>query len=212
METGAVAAIQEADKGTKITKLVLDGFKSFGKRTELLFGDDFNCVLGPNGSGKSNILDALCFVLGKSSSKQLRAEKSSNLIYNGGKSKQPAKLAEVSLFFDNTNKTFPIDEKEIKISRIVKHDGQSVYRINNKTKTRQEVIELLSHARLDPDGYNIILQGDIMRFVEMNSIDRRLIIEEIAGISIYKEKKNQALNELAKVDTKLGEADIILKE
>src|SRR5574341_2677561 len=99
-----------AAKGTKITRLVLDGFKSFGKHTELLFGDDFNVVLGPNGSGKSNILDALCFVLGKSSSKQLRAEKSANLIYNGGKTKQPSKQAEVSIFFDNTGKVFPLPE------------------------------------------------------------------------------------------------------
>ena len=76
---------------TRITKMVMHGFKSFGKRTELLFGPQFNVVLGPNGSGKSNILDSLCFVLGKSSSKSLRAEKASNLLYNGGKSKQGAK-------------------------------------------------------------------------------------------------------------------------
>ena len=86
---------------TKINKLVMDGFKSFAKRTELIFGDDFNCVLGPNGSGKSNILDALCFVLGKSSAKALRSEKSANLIYNGGKSKKPGKSAEVSIYFCN---------------------------------------------------------------------------------------------------------------
>ncbi|GAG16807.1 unnamed protein product, partial [marine sediment metagenome] len=72
---------------TKINRIVMKGFKSFGKRTELLFGTDFNCVLGPNGSGKSNVLDALCFVLGKAGSKGLRAEKSANLIYNGGKLK-----------------------------------------------------------------------------------------------------------------------------
>ena len=70
---------------TKINKMVLHGFKSFAKRTELLFGDQFNVVLGPNGSGKSNILDAICFVLGRLSSKSLRAEKAANLVYNGGK-------------------------------------------------------------------------------------------------------------------------------
>ncbi len=197
---------------TVITKLVLDGFKSFGKRTELLFSNEFNCVLGPNGSGKSNILDALCFVLGKSSSKSLRAEKSANLIYNGGKTKNPAKIAEVSIFFDNSKKIFPLTDEEIKISRFVRHDGLSKYKINSKTKTRQEVIELLSSAKLDPDGYNIILQGDIVRLVEMSTIERRQIIEEIAGISIYEEKKQQALNELTKVEEKLNEAEIILKE
>lgn len=204
--------VNRQGKYTKITKLVLEGFKSFGRRTEFLFGDNFNCVLGANGSGKSNLGDALCFVLGKSSSKALRAEKSSNLIYNGGKTKNPSKSAEVSIFFDNKNKVFPLEEDEIKITRLVKQDGQSKYKINNQTHTRQEVLELLSVAKIDPDGYNIILQGDIVLFVEMSSIERRQIIEEIAGIGAYEEKKNQALNELNKVEQKLGEAEIILKE
>ncbi|GAI86251.1 unnamed protein product, partial [marine sediment metagenome] len=92
---------------TKVNKLVMHGFKSFAKRTELIFEKDFNVVLGPNGSGKSNLIDGLCFVLGKSSTKTLRAEKSANLIYNGGKTKKPAKNAEVSIFFDNTSRIFP---------------------------------------------------------------------------------------------------------
>ncbi len=217
METGEIATTQQLAssqvvKPTKISKLVLDGFKSFGKYTELLFGDDFNCILGPNGSGKSNVLDALCFVLGKSSSKQLRAEKSSNLIYNGGKTKQPAKAAEVSIVFDNKNKVFPLPEDEIKISRIVRQDGASKYKINGKTKTRQEILELLGAAKINPDGYNIILQGDIVRLVEMNTVERRQLIEEIAGIGVYEEKKQQALNELQKVGDRLNEAEIILKE
>jgi chromosome segregation protein len=206
-----VAVAQEA-KATKITKLVLDGFKSFGKRTELLFDDGFNVVLGPNGSGKSNILDALCFVLGKRSSKELRAEKASNLIYNGGKTKNPAKLAEVSIVFDNAKKIFPIEEDSVKVTRLVNQEGLSKYKINGKTKTRQEILELLGAAKINPDGYNIILQGDIIRLVEMSQIERRQIVEQIAGISVYEEKKQQALNELAKVDEKLNEAAITLRE
>lgn len=199
-------------KGTKITKLIMDGFKSFGKRTELYFGDDFNVILGPNGSGKSNVIDALCFVLGKSSSKSLRAEKSAHLIYNGGKTKNPAKVAEVSICFDNKNKIFPLPDEEIKLTRLVRHDGMSKYKINNKTHTRQEVLDLLSAAKINPNGYNIILQGDIVGLVEMSAVERRQIVEEIAGISIYEEKKQQALNELTKVDQKLSEAEIIMKE
>src|SRR3989339_1024682 len=103
-------------KLTRITKLEIKGFKSFANKTELVFGEKYNCVLGPNGSGKSNVMDALCFVLGKGSSKEMRAEKSSNLIYNGGKLKNPAKEGEVSIFFDNTSKVFPEikDESERK--------------------------------------------------------------------------------------------------
>jgi len=192
--------------------MVMRGFKSFAKRTELMFGGGFNCVLGPNGSGKSNILDALCFVLGRTSSKSLRAEKSANLIYNGGKTKQPMKEAEVSIYFDNSNKTFPTNDKEIKISRIVRQNGQSVYKINDKKKTRQEVVDLMSIARINPDGFNIILQGDIVSFVEMSSVERRRIVEEISGISVYEEKKDKAMRELGRVDERLNEAEIILKE
>jgi len=197
---------------TRVTKLVMQGFKSFAKKTEIVFGDDFNCILGPNGSGKSNVLDALCFVLGKKSAKSLRAEKSANLIYNGGKTKQAAKQAEVSIYFENHDEEFPVEEKEVKLTRIVKSTGVSTYKINNKTMNRIQVVELLSNARINPDGYNIVLQGDIVRIVEMSPLERRRIIEEIAGINIYEDKKQKALNELNKVEEKLKESDIILAE
>ncbi|NTV24462.1 MAG: AAA family ATPase [Nanoarchaeota archaeon] len=197
---------------TRITKIVMSGFKSFAQKTELVFGTGYNCILGPNGSGKSNVLDALCFVLGKTSSKSLRAEKSANLIYNGGKTKQAAKEATVIIYFDNKEKAFPIDAPEVKVQRTVKESGSSIYKINEKTVTRNQVEELLSGARVDPDGYNIILQGDIVRIVEMTPLERRRIVEEIAGISVYEDKKQKALNELAKVEERLKESDIILAE
>ncbi len=197
---------------TRINKIVMSGFKSFGKRTELLFGNEFNVILGPNGSGKSNVLDAVCFVLGKSSSKSLRAEKSANLIYNGGKTKKPAASGEVSIYFENAQKTFPTGDDVVKVTRIVRQSGQSIYKINDKTRTRQQILDLLSIAKINPDGYNIILQGDIVRLVEMSPIERRQVMEEISGISVYEDKKQKTLRELEKVGEKLGEADIILKE
>ncbi len=197
---------------TRINKLVIRGFKSFAKKTELVFSNNFNCILGPNGSGKSNVMDALCFVLGRMSSKSLRAEKSANLIYNGGKKGTPAKNGEVSIYFDNSSKIFPSNSPEIKITRIVKKTGASVYKINDERRTRQQVLDMMSVAAVDPEGYNIILQGDINKFVEMSPEQRRLVVEEIAGISIYEDKKKKALNELDKVEGKLNEADIILAE
>ncbi|MFC1741329.1 chromosome segregation protein SMC [Nanoarchaeota archaeon] len=195
-----------------INKMVMHGFKSFAKRTEILFGPEFNCVLGPNGSGKSNILDALCFVLGKSSAKSMRVEKSANLIYNGGKSRKPAKTAEVSIYFDNSNGTFPTDAPEVKLTRLVKKSGQGVYKINDETRTRTQILELLSLAKINPDGYNIILQGDIIKLIDMTPSERRQIIEEIAGISVYEDKKQKAMNELERVGGRLKEAEIILTE
>jgi chromosome segregation protein len=197
---------------TRITKLVVHGFKSFAKRTELPFDSNFSVVLGPNGSGKSNVLDSLCFVLGRISSKDLRTEKLAHLIYNGGKTKQPANKAEVSIFFDNKEKTFPYQEELLKVSRIIKPTGQSVYKINDKTSTRQEILDLLSLARINPSGHNIVLQGDITRFVEMSSEERRQTIEEISGISVYEEKKKKALSELGKVEERIKEAEILLSE
>ncbi|MBI2651344.1 chromosome segregation protein SMC [Candidatus Woesearchaeota archaeon] len=199
-------------KGTKINKIIMNGFKSFAKHTEILFNGSYNCVLGPNGSGKSNILDALCFVLGKSSSKSLRAEKSANLIYNGGKLKKPAKQGEVSIFFDNNKKVFPTEDDEVKITRIVRQSGQSVYKINDEIRTRQEILDLLSIAKINPEGYNIILQGDIVKFVEMHPDERRDLIGEIAGITVYEERKHKALLELQKVDERLKETEIVLME
>src|SRR3989338_8724762 len=197
---------------TRINKMVMHGFKSFAKHTELMFGGDFNVILGPNGSGKSNVLDALCFVLGKGSAKAMRAEKSSNLIYNGGKTRKQAKQGEVSIYFDNSNKKFPTDEKEIKITRVVRQNGQSIYKINDKLRTRQQILDLLNIAKIDPDGHNIILQGDIVRFVEMPPLERRLLIEEISGISVYEEKKHKAELELEKVEKNLNDVGIILTE
>jgi len=197
---------------TKINRIFMKGFKSFGNKVSMEFGNDFNCILGPNGSGKSNVLDALCFVLGKGSAKGLRADKAANLIYNGGKKKEPSKQGEVSIFFDNKKKIFPSDDEEIKITRIVKKTGQSIYKINDQTRTKQQVLDILSIANIDPNGYNIVLQGDIVQLVEMSPGERRVIIEDIAGISQYEEKKNKALNELSKVENKLNEADIILSE
>ncbi|MFA5141834.1 MAG: chromosome segregation protein SMC [Candidatus Woesearchaeota archaeon] len=197
---------------TKINKLVMQGFKSFAKRTEVLLGEKFNCVLGPNGSGKSNIMDALCFVLGRGSAKSLRAEKSANLIYNGGKTKQAAKFGEVSIYFDNAKKEFPFEDAEIKLSRIVNQNGNSKYKINGKTSTKQEFTDLLERAKVDPDGLNIIMQGDIIHFVEMQPIERRKLVEEIAGISVYEEKKEKALKEMDNVQLKLNDAEIILNE
>jgi chromosome segregation protein len=192
--------------------MVIHGFKSFAKRTEFVFGDKFNVVLGPNGSGKSNVLDAICFVLGRMSAKSLRAEKSSNLIYNGGKEKKPGDKAEVSIYFDNTTKVFPIDTPEVKITRIVKKEGGSDYRLNDKRWTRQQVVDMLSAAKIDPDGYNKILQGDIIKLIEMSGMERRQILEEIAGISIYEDKKQKAMSELDKVDGQIKEAEVILTE
>ena len=195
-----------------IKKLVMHGFKSFPKKTEIPFTPEINCVLGPNGSGKSNITDALCFVLGRLSAKSMRAEKSANLIFMGTKQFAPSGEASVELIFDNSDNAFSIDEKEISIKRIIRKNNQAIYQINNQTKTRQEILFLLAQAGIDPNGFNIILQGEIQNFVSMHNEERRKIIEEVSGISVYESRKQKSLKELEKTDEKLKETLAILRE
>lgn len=197
---------------TKINRLSIQGFKSFARKTDIPFGNRYNCILGPNGSGKSNLGDALCFVLGRLSAKSLRAEKAANLIFNGGKKHKPSSSGTVEIEFDNQDGSFPVEEKHVLLSRTITKKGSSIYRINNKKRTRTEIVDLLSAAQINPSGYNIVLQGDITRFVDMPSVERRKIIEQISDISHYEEKKKKALLELEKVEDKLNNAKIIMKE
>lgn len=197
---------------TYIKKLVMKGFKSFARETVLHFDRNTVVIVGPNGSGKSNITDALCFVLGRLSIKSIRAAKASHLIFSGNKDFKPANYAYVEITLDNEDKKFSIDSQEIIIRREVKKNGQGVYRINNETKTRQEIIELLSQAGIDPHGFNIILQGEIEKFVKMAPDERRKVIEEVSGISVYEMRKEKSLNELEKTNEKLRQINMILRE
>jgi len=195
-----------------LKKLVMHGFKSFATRTEIPFENAMNVIVGPNGSGKSNITDALCFVLGRLSIKSIRAAKAANLIFSGNKFHKPSQEATVELMFDNTDRAFSMDAQEISIKRIVRRNGLSIYKINNETKTRQELIELLAQAGIDPNGFNIVLQGEIASLIKLPPEERRKIIEEVAGISIYETRKHKSLLELEKTDEKLKEVLAILKE
>jgi len=197
---------------THIKKLTMHGFKSFARPTEIIFDKGLNCVAGPNGSGKSNIPDAICFVLGRLSIKSMRASRASKLIFHGGKEGKPSQFAKVSMVFDNSNNEFSIPTPEIEISRIVKRDGASVYKINDETKTRQEVLELLGQAGIDPDGFNIVLQGQIDSIIRMPPEEKRQIIEEISGILTYETRKEKSLRELEKTESELKEVKTILNE
>lgn len=160
----------------------------------------------------SNITDALCFVLGRMGTKSIRAAKASNLLFSGNKQFKGSNEAVVELIFDNTDRGMPIDQNEISIKRIVRKNGLSIYKINNETKTRQELIELLAQAGIDPNGFNIVLQGEIAAMIKMSPDERRKIIEEVAGISIYETRKEKSLRELEKTEEKLKETSAILRE
>ncbi len=197
---------------THISRIVLQGFKSFNKRISIPFLPGFNIIAGPNGSGKSNILDAIAFVLGRTSAKSLRADRLHQLIFHGSEGKAPAEQASVTLYLDNSKKTFKFDDEEVTVTRKVNKSGLSIYKLNGKTLTREKILEILASARIHPDGHNIILQGDVTQIIEMNPVERRYVLDEISGIAEYNDKKEKAQKDLDAVDQKLKEAEIIITQ
>jgi chromosome segregation protein len=195
-----------------IKELIIHGFKSFARETKVPFRQTMNVIVGPNGSGKSNVTDAICFVLGRLGSKSMRAKKLANLIFAGTDKYKPAKEASVEMIFDNSDKGFSLNEPTVSIKRILRRNGQGIYKINNEVKTRQEVLELMAQAGIDPNGFNIVLQGEIDAFVKMPPDKRRQIIEEVAGISIYEIRKQRSLKELEKTEQRLKEVNATLRE
>lgn len=191
------------------SKLELKGFKSFRDRVELPLSKGLTVIGGPNGSGKSNIVDALCFVLGWMSAKTMRAERFSDFLFRGkGKS---APYAEVSLHFNNEDGGLKVGSDTVVITRVVDREGRSTYLLNRKRLSRQEVVDLLGKD-LGVGEYNFILQGDVDRFVNMNPLERRGIVEELAGVAEYEAKKERSLAELQRVEEKLSAKRVLLEE
>jgi len=196
----------------RIEKIEMQGFKSFAKKTQVFFPSNFSVVCGPNGSGKSNILDAICFALGRTSAKSMRADKMIGIIFSGSIHSQPAEQAKVSLHFDNSDKKFPVSDAKVEMSRRVNRAGVSIYKMNGKTVTRETMQEIFRKANIYPDGYNIILQGDVTEVIEMSPLARREILDEIAGIAEFDDKKEKSMRELTTVEERLKEQSIILGE
>lgn len=197
-----------------IKELELKNFKSFGKRVQIPLRNDFIAVTGPNGSGKSNIVDALLFALCLSNSRAMRAERLPDLIYRGDDGHNPD-FAEVKIRLDNSSRDMPIDTDTIEVCRKIKVNNDkyaSSYYFNGKSCTHGELLDNLSKAGINPESYNIVMQGDVTRIIEMTSVERRKIIDEIAGVAEFDEKKRKSLEELEVVKERIGRVDIILEE
>jgi chromosome segregation protein len=204
-----------------LKEIHLENFKSFGKKVVVPFFPGFTAITGPNGAGKSNIVDAILFVLGPKSSKVMRAGRLTDLIFNGGKvRKNPAKSCKVSLVFDNSSRKMPIDSDEVILTRMVrraplKEDPDNYYSyfyINGRAASLSEFEDLLTHARISGDGYNIVKQGDITNIIKMGSVERRKIIDDIAGISTFDSDIKKAEKEREEVERNLERIKIILNE
>jgi chromosome segregation protein len=192
----------------------MTGFKSFGDRTVTIkLSSGFTCIVGPNGAGKSNIIDALCFALGRLSKKTMRAKSLEDLIFAGSRGKNPSQRASVTMYFDNSDNVFPGGTDTFEITRSIKRGGGGGYKMNGKKSTRQQILNALAAANIDPDGSNqFVLQGKIVELTHMNTEDRRYFIEDLIGLQKYDEMKDATLKELEKAERDLGQFEAIFKE
>jgi chromosome segregation protein len=192
----------------------MTGFKSFGDRTVTIkLSSGFTCIVGPNGAGKSNIIDALCFALGRLSKKTMRAKSLEDLIFAGSRGKNPSQRAMVTLYFDNSDNVFPGGTDSFEITRIIKRGGGGGYKMNGTKSTRQQILNALAAANIDPDGSNqFVLQGKIVELTHMDAERRRLFIEDLIGLQKYDEMKDSTLKELEKAERDLGQFEAIFKE
>ena len=183
--------------------LELQGFKSFPDKTRLNFGRGMTAVVGPNGSGKSNISDAVRWVLGEQSTKALRGAKMEDVIFNGTALRHAHGFAEVRLCLDNADRSLPVDNDEVVISRKYYRNGESEYRICEKVCRLKDVNELFMDTGLGRDGYSLIGQGKISEIVGAKPNQRREIFEEASGISKFRYRKEEAERSLSKADENL---------
>jgi len=195
-----------------LKKLELAGFKSFAERTQLTLGTGLNAIVGPNGSGKSNISDALRWVLGEQSAKQLRGAKMEDIIFAGTVHRKPLSYAEIVMRLDNHDNTLPYEHPEITVARRVYRSGESEYSINGTPCRLKDVQHLFMDTGVGRDGYSIIGQGRIDEILSVRSEDRRLVFEEAAGIGKYKSRRNEALNKLEKERQNRARIDDIILE
>lgn len=187
----------------QIRKITLRNFKSFSKKVEIPFVPGFTVITGPNGSGKSNIIDSILFCLGLSTStKQLRAERLSDLISEGKKD------AEVSITLGDGEKSYEITRR----IKVTDRGYYSYYYLNDRPVSFQEIQNLLFQLGIHNEAYNIVMQGDVTRIVEMSPIQRRRILEDVAGISEFDEKKEKALEELDRVRENIEKIDAVISE
>ncbi|MGN1129084.1 MAG: chromosome segregation SMC family protein, partial [Candidatus Flemingiibacterium sp.] len=201
-----------------LKSLELFGFKSFPDRTVLNFTGSESAavgatvIVGPNGSGKSNISDAMRWVLGEISSKNIRGTKMEDVIFGGTDDRKQMNFAEVSVTFDNSDRQIDLDYDEVTVTRRYLRRGDSEYFINRRPVRLRDIHELFMNTGVGRDGYSIIGQGRIAEIISQKSEERRSIFDEAAGISKYRYKKEEAEGKLETVDENLVRLEDIMSE
>ena len=196
----------------RLSKLEIKGFKSFAKETVLHFGHDVIGVVGPNGSGKSNIVDAIRWVLGEQKKGELRLDKMSSVIFNGTKKRKAGNVAQVFLTFDNDRGVLRSEFETVTIGRLLYRNGDSEYRLNGVPCRRKDITELFVDTGIESNSYAIIALGMVDDILADKDNSRLRMLEQAAGISVYKVRKKETLNRLGRTQEDLDRVEDLLHE
>lgn len=197
----------------KLLSIKAHGFKSFADKVEINIGDGITGIVGPNGSGKSNVVDAVKWVLGETSIKEIRGgEAMSDVIFAGSASRAPLTRAWVSLTFDNSDHYLASDLAELEIKREIFKTGENEYFINNTKVRKKDITDLFLDSGANADSFSIISQGKIMEILKGKPNDRRIIIEEAAGVLKYKKRKDDSMRKLDNTNDNLEKVNLVIAE
>ena len=186
------------------------GFKSFPDKVYFDFGPGITCIVGPNGCGKSNLVDAFRWVLGEQSARSLRGRQMSDMIFNGSSTRHSSSVAQVDLVFDNSDRTLPLDQEEVTVTRKLYRSGESEYLLNRETTRLKDIRELFMDTGVGVEAYSVIEQGRVDSLLQSSPAERRIIFDEAAGISKYKARRREAERKLERTQQNLLRvADII---
>ncbi|MGI6664003.1 MAG: chromosome segregation protein SMC [Christensenellaceae bacterium] len=196
----------------RLQRIEINGFKSFADKTEIILEDGITGIVGPNGSGKSNIADAVRWVLGEQSSKNLRGDKMEDVIFGGTDRRRKKAYCEVALYFDNSDGTLPSEYSEIVIARKMYRSGESEYLLNQNNVRLRDILELIRDTGIGKEGYSIVGQGKIDEILSTKPLARRRILEEAAGVMKYRVRKEEAERKLERTEDNLTRIDDIIEE
>lgn len=196
----------------QLKKLVLKGFKSFAEKTVVEFDSGVTAVVGPNGSGKSNIIEAIRWVMGEQSAKNLRGGRMHDVIFSGTNARKPINIAEVTLVLDNKDGFLPVDFEEVSVTRRITRSGDSDYLMNKQPCRLKDIVDLFMDSGLGKESFSIISQGQVEAIFNSKAEDRRAIFEEAAGVFKYKVRKEKAERKLEDTQDNLDRVQDILYE
>ncbi|MBI2012835.1 MAG: AAA family ATPase, partial [Candidatus Colwellbacteria bacterium] len=195
-----------------LNRLELQGFKSFPDKINLDFNHRITAVVGPNGSGKSNITDSIRWLLGERDARNLRGGKGEDLIFAGTESRPRVGLAQATIYFNNSSNSFPLDFKEVSISRRISRDGTSQFFINKAEVRLKDLVDILAKAKLGARGLTVINQGADDVFIKASPLERRTMIEETLGLKEYQIKKSDAVRRLQTTAFNLEKVKALIEE